>query len=817
MKRIIFAIALLAALPFATRAQDVHGKVLDDSTRQALPFVYIHLEGTYQDCYTDENGAFVLRNVSDTHLLIASMLGYETQNMWLRMPADTSVTILLHPSVHVNSEVIIQSTRVDENAATAHTEVTKEDIAAQNAGQDLPYLLNNLPSVVTTSDAGTGVGYTGLRIRGSDASRVNVTINGIPVNDAESMGTYWVDIPDLASSIENIQVQRGAGTSTNGAGAFGGSLNIQTDQGSNSPFGEMIVSGGSFNTRRITAKAGTGLLNDKWSFETRLSKINSEGYIDRGTSDLSSWYFSGTYHGKKLLVKAITFSGREKTYQAWYGVPQDSLKTNRTFNMAGMYFDSTGAVKYYDNETDNYQQDYYQLHFAYHANPHWNLNWALHATKGKGYYEEFWQGDDLVNYGLDTVSHPSDIVRRLWLDNWFYGATFGAKYNSLENYSLTIGGAWNNYEGYHYNELISGTDLPSGFVMPYRYSNEYAHKSDGNVFIKYNTFFMNDKLNLYVDMQIRNISYSFVGVDTNGAPLPQSASLSFMNPKAGLSYQANAHHQFYYSLCTASKEPDRNDFVYTTLRSRPLAEKMYDGELGWRYTSQKFGANINLYDMMYRNQLVLTGKVNDVGEYTRQNVPESYRRGVEIILGYNLCKNFNVSGNATLSQNKIKNFHEFIDNYDTGTQIDSLHTLPDIAFSPSVIGALQMTYSYKSFSASLQGKYVGKQYLDNTQNDSRALDPYFNLNLNLSWTAIKQDYEHPKCCDELKFSLLVNNLTNAMYSSNGYTYGWIEGGTYALNNYYYPQAGINFLGMITMKFGPQPTKPASYPVSVVPQ
>lgn len=815
MKRLLFALAAGIVLPAAAFAQDtttVTGTITD-LNNHPLPYAIVHVDGTYTAAQSDMNGNFVLHNVSANYCLTAQLIGYEMQRRCFSLPSDKHVTLTMTQAAYVKNEVIVTSTRAGENSGIAYTDVSRSDIEQQNFGQDLPYLLSLQPSVVTTSDAGTGIGYTGIRIRGSDNTRVNVTINGIPVNDAESQGTYWVDIPDIASSTQNIQVQRGVGTSTNGAGAFGGSVNVLTDDERLQPYAALTTTGGSFNTYRISAKAGTGLLNNHWSFNTRLSKTSSDGYIDRGSSDLSSWYFSGGYSGKKLSVKAITFSGREKTYQCWYGVPQDSLATHRTYNPAGEYYDASGNVHYYDNETDNYQQDYYQLHFLYRANDRWNFNAALHATKGKGYYEEYRPGELLSDYGLDTGAATGDLVRRLWLDNWFYGVTYGATYDSHKRVQLVIGGAANNYEGQHYDEVIWGTNLPAGTEPVHRYDNDYAHKFDFNIFSRLN-YQLSEKLNAAIDLQYRRVDYGFNGLDTMGNVLPQSVALNFFNPKAALTLRTGDRSFAYASFAVGNKEPNRDDFKNSSVNSRPKQETLYDGEAGWKFRSEKFAAEANVYYMYYRNQLVLTGRVNDVGAYTRENVDQSFRRGIELAAGWQIIKPLNFSANVTLSQNKIMNFHEFIDDYDNGGQVENVYNSPDIAFSPAMTGAGVLTWKSAGFLASFTGKYVGKQYLDNTMNETRKIDPYFVCNLQLAYTVIPPEKYYSTrgpAFDELTFSVQVNNLFNTMYVSNGYTYGYYYGGQYNLYNYYYPQAGTNFMGMLSMKFGSHRVKRLTVP------
>ncbi len=786
----------MPAISFAQN--DFSGKVTDGTTGEPLPGCIVTLVGTFTGTVADLNGNFILKNVDPNSCFVFHAAGFHIDTACAAGVMPLNLTIILQRDSFLLEEIIVNAIRANENSALAYTTLSKKDLEKNNFGQDLPYLLDQTPSVVTSSDAGTGFGYTGIRIRGSDNTRVNVTINGIPVNDAESQGTYWVDLPDVVSSIDNIQIQRGAGTSTNGAGAFGGSINLQTDGVQPKPYGEIMSSGGSFNTFRTTMKAGTGLMENGFAFDTRLSRINSEGFIDRGASDLSSWYLSAAWFGKNVAVKAIAFSGQEKTYQCWYGIPEDSIKTgNRTFNPAGMYTDLNGKIQYYDNETDNYKQDYYQLHFLFHGNDHWNFNAALHATRGLGYYEEFRQGDDLFNYGLDT-SIATDLVRRLWLDNWFYGITYGAQYDNHKKTTLVIGGATNNYEGQHYDQLIWSQFLPLGTPSVYQYNQNYAHKFDANLFARMN-YQATQKLNVFIDLQIRNVSYHFTGLDTSGFTSPQDASLNFFNPKAGFTFRPNEKNTLYYSFSSANKEPNRDDYVNSTINSRPSAESLYDNELGWKYGKNRMQFATNFYYMYYQNQLVLTGKVNDVGSYTRVNVPKSYRAGIEFETNINLLHtekhSIVISENFTYSVNKIKTYLEYLDDYDNGGQVVNIYNNTDIAFSPSIIESTSLTYiCKKGFSASLTNKIVGKQFLDNTSHNSRILDSYSVAGLRLSYSF------KPKTFKEITVAALVNNLFDQKYSSNGYTYGYIYGGETGYYNNYFPQAGINFLGMVTLKF-----------------
>ncbi len=804
--------ALIAALilpVFALAQPHEIGGTVRDTTGAPMAFALVTVDGTYLHTQTSDDGTYKLTVNTLPYCVRVHVLGY-TDALICNSNAETNTVIVMHSSSFVRDEVVVSSTRVDDKSGTAFTNVNKSEIEAQNFGQDLPYILGTQTSVVTTSDAGNGMGYTGLRIRGSDANRINVTINGIPVNDAESQGTFWVDIPDIASSTDNIQIQRGVGTSTNGAGAFGGSLNLQTETVHANPYSELLLSGGSFNSWRATAKAGTGIINNRWSFDVRMSQLGSDGFIDRGASDLRSWYLSGGYYGEKLTVKAITFSGRERTYQCWNGVPQDSIKAgNYTYNPAGMYIDSAGKEAFYKDQVDNYGQDYYQLHFTYQSNPNWFFNWSLFATKGKGYYEEYRQWDDLANYGVnDSAGSVNDVVRRRWLNNWYYGATFAARYNSGKGTQVTFGGASANYNGKHYGELIWATGIPAGYAYGGNYYRDSAQKMDNNGYIKVNQS-IGKKINVFADVQVRAVNYSFTGFDSTGSQLPQDVSFAFVNPKAGIFYSLNDRHVAYASFGMGNKEPNRDDFTNSSPESRPKHEQLSDLEAGWKVASTAAAIEVNFYYMMYKDQLVLTGKVNNVGAYTRENVASSFRRGVEVTVGYNITKQFNFSGNVTLSQNKIEQFDEYVDDYDNGGQLHNIYKNTDIAFSPSVISAGIISWKHKKgFGASLAGKYIGVQYLDNTQQSSRQIDPYFTLNFGASWSPIKYSQPAPNekrkqsMMSELTFGLQVNNLLNTMYSANGYTFGYVYGGMNRYN-YYYPQAGVNVMGMVVMKFGKQ--------------
>jgi len=717
-------------------------------------------------------------------------------------------------------EVILNGTRINKNSPLAYTDVTGKELQKQNLGQDLPILLNFTPSVVTTSDAGGGVGYTGIRVRGSDATRTNITINGIPYNDSESQGTFWVNMPDFASSVSSIQIQRGVGTSTNGAGAFGATVNIQTNQKNEKPYLELNNTVGSFRTVKNTLMLGTGLLAGKFTLDARLSNVTSNGFIDRANSNLKSFFVSGAYYGKRAIIRANVFSGKEQTYQAWYGVPEARLRGD----IAGMkayasrnYLSSADSSNLfqsnsrtynpytYDNQTDNYQQDHYQLFYSYNLGKGWNAQTAVHYTYGRGYYEEFRPQDKVATYtnspiiiGNQSITNM-DLIRRRWLDNDFFGGIYSVNYKR-EKLEVILGGGWNRYLGRHFGEVVWAQYAPA-LPARSRYYKNNSDKKDLNMYAKIYLPIITDKLTGFVDIQWRNVYYDFEGqqIDALGTrPLQQNTTLNFFNPKAGLTYEVNKNLLFYGSLSVGNKEPNRDDFVNTSKNSRLKAERMYDVEIGGRLTGNlgegKWNVNVNGYYMLYENQLIPTGKVNDVGAYTRTNVKNSYRQGVEVEASLQPNAQLQWNVNFTLSQNKIRNFNEFTDDYDNGGQKEVAFPKTDIALSPNVIAGSQLAYSpIAGFTIAWLSKYVGKQYLDNTSNDTRKLDAFATQDLRLAYTYEMQ-------ASTLTITCLLNNVLNAKYESNGYTYGYWSGGERVTENFYYPQAGRNFLLAVGVKF-----------------
>jgi len=791
VKKLYSLAAMAMLLPLFGLAQfKISGKVTDQANNQPLAGASIKV-GTIS-VQTNAGGDFTAEGLSaGTYSLKISFLGFRTYTSSFNLNEDKVFNVQLQPSRMIADEVIVKATRAGDNTPTTFRNVGAEELQKNNLGQDLPYLLNQTPSVVVSSDAGNGVGYTGIRIRGSDPTRVNVTINGIPYNDPESQGTFWVNMPDFASSVDNIQIQRGVGTSTNGAGAFGGSLNVQTTTLRDSAYAELNNSAGSFSTMKNTVLVGTGLINGKFSFDGRLSKVSSDGYIDRGASNLKSYFLSGSYYGKSDLLRVNVFSGTEKTYQAWNGVPEELLKTNRTYNA----FD-------YKDQTDNYTQDHYQLLYTHTFSEKLTANAALHYTYGRGYFEELKDGASLESYGLSPVSigdstiEETNLVRRRWLRNDFYGLTYSLNYIPTNKLNFTLGGAYNEYDGDHFGEVI-WAEYASNSRNDYRYYSGNGFKTDFNIYGRGN--YQLGRLNLYADLQYRRVSYTISGTDKNRTELDQDDEHNFFNPKAGVSFNLDQRNKFYASFAVANKEPNRDDYVNSTPATRPLSENLKDIEAGYALTGRSYRLGVNAYGMFYKDQLILTGKVTDVGEPIRQNVGKSYRAGIELDGGLSISRVLSWAATATWSANRIKDFTEVIyiydDNYNVTGQVENKYTDTKIAFSPAFIGSSEFSYRpLKNIEAAFLTKYVGSQYLDNTADDSRKLNSFFvndlRLRFNTSFKGVRN----------VGITLLVNNLFDELYENNGYTYSGIYSTGLATSNFYFPQAGRNFLVSLNVKF-----------------
>jgi len=813
--------ALTAALLLSSSAVaqfQISGKVQNDYGEN-LVGATVSIKGENTGAITQTDGDYVIKNLkSGTYEVRASFFGYETMSKIIDLDKNKELNFSLNSTFFMQEGIDVRAVRADKKTPTTYSNLSAEEIEKQNYGQDIPYLLDAMPSTVVTSDGGSGVGYTSFRIRGVDPTRTNITVDGIPMNDGESQTVFWVNMPDFASSVESMQVQRGVGTSSNGSGAFGASINIATNKLAQKPYAVIDNSGGSFNTLRNSVNVGTGMLNNKFTVDARLSRIKSDGYLDRASVDMKSYFLSGAYHGKKSTVRLNISSGLQSTYQAWYGTPESRIKNDEQ----GMidYADRNGLspaelenllnsgrtynAYTYDNETDNYQQDHYQFHYAYQFNRKWNMKAAAHYTKGRGYYENFRANDKFSTYGFDPITvegvviNRMDMIRQKWLDNHFGGGVFNFNYNSLKGLELTFGGGLNKYVGDHFGNIIWAEYMPNNSKEDKYYDNR-ATKYDGNMYLKAN--YQWKKFTFFGDVQYRHIDYAFLGVnDVNGTiqEVDQRVFYNFFNPKAGLSYRFDEKNSVYASYAIANREPVRKDFTEKTTENRPSHEVLYNLEAGYRLTHKKAFLNANIYHMLYDNQLVLTGEINDVGGYTRTNVKDSYRLGLELEGGYQLNKKLGITANLALSENKIKNFVEYVDSYDaswtTIPQTVIEYGTTDLAFSPSIITGLALNYApVQGLRISLMNKHVGKQFLDNTSDDSRALDAYFVSHLDLSYSFKALGFE------EITVGGRINNLFNEMYENNGYTFSYLVGGDRTQENFYYPQAGRNFMVRLLLK------------------
>ncbi|HEX8461303.1 MAG TPA: carboxypeptidase regulatory-like domain-containing protein, partial [Segetibacter sp.] len=796
-------IALLFVLT-ASAQYTIKGHVFQQQTNEPIEAATVTLENNganVSTTATGKNGNFEFSGLKKRGIYQVIIEHVSMQKKTFDVDVTNAVTnaeIALVNNAYFLEPLEVKSLRASDRAPFAKTNLSKVEIAKSNQGQDLPFLLNQTPSVVVNSDAGNSIGYTGIRIRGSDASRINVTINGIPYNDPESQGSFFVDLPDIASSVNSIQIQRGVGTSSNGAGAFGASLNLSTNEFNEKAYGEINNSFGSFNSWKNTVKAGTGLIDGHFTVDARVSRISSDGFIDRAQTNLKSLYLSTAYVSKKSSVRFNFFTGLEKTYQAWNGVPESLLATNRTYNSVGT--EKPGAP--YNNETDNYQQDHYQLFFNHSFNNYLSFNTGLFLINGKGYYEQYkgvaaeraagsTSGTKFSTYGLpnavigrDTIKN-TDLVRQLWLDNHYYGQIFSLQYRKNKN-TVTVGGGWNRYEGKHYGEVIwSQLYIPKN----YRWYDLDALKTDEHIYAKWQHS-ISTKIDVYTDVQYRRVGYTMNGFRDNPTVFVKR-DFNFVNPKAGISYANNGWNSF-ISYALANKEPNRDDFE-AGITTQPKHETLHDFEAAVEKRIRNFSIGATGYYMLYKNQLILTGVINDVGAYTRVNVPNSYRLGIELQAKANLASWINAGANLTLSKNKIKHSEEYLDDYDNGGQVLITHNNADISFSPSKIGAYTINLlPIKNAEISLLGKYVGRQFMDNTQDVARSLIPYFVQDVRVTYT-IKN-----KLFKEWNIIASVYNVLNKKYEPNGYTYSYLYGGKTTTENFYFPMAGTNFMAGINI-------------------
>ena len=731
---------------------------------------------------------------------------------------DTATTARNHDSLKLFLQPVeVRALRAGEKAPFTKTDIGKAQIEQTNIGQDLPFLLNQTPSVVINSDAGNGVGYTAIYIRGTDDSRINMTLNGIPYNDAEEQAIYFVDLPDFASSVNSIQIQRGVGTSSNGAGAFGATINFSTNEFNDKPYGEFNNSFGSFNTWKNTVKAGSGLIDGHFTVDMRLSRISSDGYIDRASSDLKSFYFSAAWYGKNSSLRFNILQGNEKTYQAWNGIPlakwegnQTALEQHYQDNVGSLYFNQQDSLNLfrssnktynyftYKNQTDNYWQNHYQLFFNHQWSDAFTFNTAVFLTRGYGYYEEYHDQGDSANakytaYGLqpyvvgtDTFQ-STDLIRQRWLDNYFYGSVLSLQYKK-NNTQLIVGGGWDRYDGKHYGYVTWAAN--GGFPDDYRYYYEPAIKIDYNVYAKLQQQ-LGERWTGFADLQYRHLDYELDGFDDNPSILVHP-KYNFVNPKAGITY---SHYDWlaYLSYSLAGHEPNRDDFE-AGLNDQPKPEMLHDFELGLQRKGLHYSWGVTTYYMLYHDQLVLTGKINDVGDYTRDNIPRSYRLGIELQGSLHPAPWFSADGNLSLSRNKVFNYVEFDDDYDNGGQVSHAYKTTDIAFSPAVVSAVTPNFMpIKHLTLSLPAKYVSKEYLDNAQQETRKLNGYYVQQFRAIYTI------PGKVARETNIIFQLNNVFDKRYTPNGYTYSYVYGGQLVTENFVFPMAGTNFMLAVNIK------------------
>jgi iron complex outermembrane receptor protein len=814
MKNLLFILVFtIVSTVVAVGQFRVDGKVLT-ADGDVLSGARVHFDG--KTLASDSDGNFVFEDVSaGKHQLQVSFVGYESYSKDLVIKSNFNTEIMLQETSIMTGEITVAAVRANRNDPVAFSEVSREEIEKNNFGQDIPYLLNMTPGLVVGSDAGGGVGYTSMRLRGSDLTRINVTVNGIPLNDAESQGVYWVNMPDFASSVDNVQVQRGVGTSTNGAASFGGSINFSTLSKPDKSHVVVDNSYGSFNTMRNSVQVQSGLLKDHFAFDVRLSKIASDGFIDRGASDLKSFYLSGGYFTDKTTLRFVTFSGAEKTYQAWNGVPKVKLE-NDLDGMAKLIENDGWSVEesenlyssnartfnryLYKNQTDNYQQHHYQIHFSQRFSPRFVFNTALHYTRGKGYYESYKYDQKFTKYDFpfesvvvdgETITR-TDLIAQKWLDNGFYGVTGSGIYKSGP-ITLVVGGAYNRYDGDHYGNVIwSALDL--GLAENHQWYFNDGRKTDLNYFAK-TTVDVTDKISIYGDVQARHISYEISGLHDDLTNLSRSTKFNFINPKFGLNYSIKPGSRVYASVAKANKEPSRSDFRDADADNTPTTEKLIDWEAGVEWTERNWAVQLNGFYMDYEDQLVLTGKINNVGAPIMMNVPKSYRMGIEFSAQAQIIPEIKWGGNVVLSENKIMNFVEYVDDWDTYLQQATYLGTTDIAFSPKLTIASRLEIQpITNLTTSINSRYVGKQFIDNTSNSARRLDDYL-----VNDFIVRYSIQTKKGL-VIELGAQVNNLLDENYIANAWVYSYIYGNDRDVLDGYYPQAGRHYMGQVVLKF-----------------
>jgi iron complex outermembrane recepter protein len=829
MKKIFFLSAAFCYCLIAAAQSKITIRVVSNSL-EPIGFALVKIQETNQSDFTSDNGYISFSNISNDEINVEiSALGYQPKieklNLKERLTNTNFITIKLTVKYNLIQEVQIQASRVSEKSGVAFQNLNSKYIKSNNIGTDIPTLLNNQTSIVSTTDNGTGVGYSYMRIRGTDAQRTNVTINGIPFNDAESQGVYFVNMPDLLSSVGSIQIQRGVGSVSNGSAAFGASINMQTEGLNENPYAEVALGGGSYNFNKQTVKIGTGLINHKVSADLRLSHIGTDGYINNSKSNLSSYYGALGYYGKYTNIKFITFSGTEKTSLSYNGIPEAALKKNKTqldAFYANNYFsyptreDSINLFdadrRYnsilYENEDDNYKQSHYQLHYAFQKNK-WHANVSGHYTKGAGYYEQYKFDQKFKKYGLPNAINPSDssiikssdIIRQKHLDNDFIGAIASLRYQLNNQINFTLGGSYNTYSGLHFGKVLWSKSATQTANFPFEYYRNKANKTEAASYLKVN-YQAIKHLNIGAEIQIRKVQHSMKGLADDQSTKDTSLNVNytpFINPRLSVSYDITPALNAYAFYGRALKEPNRDDFKSAPAKSQPKVEELNNVECGLRYTSNFISANINYYYMLYKNQLVLTGLLNDVGDQYRTNVSNSYRQGLELELNSNINKFVSIGANATFSENKITNYTDVIPDFWTGDLISEKLSSTNISYSPNLIAGLNITSRpLKNLDVVFNAKHVGRQYLDNTGNINKSIKPYTTGDLRIAYSYSRQWLK------QATIYFQVNNLWNTQYVSNGYTVNYYLDKTNDskkyIDNYYLVQAPIHFIMGTTITF-----------------
>ncbi|WP_299063482.1 TonB-dependent receptor [uncultured Polaribacter sp.] len=783
MKKITLFLFLFASILVNAQQFTLSGKVVDENN-ESLPGATILVKKSNKGTSSDLNGEFKLQLIKGEYLVEVRFIGYKTSIQKVNIiDKDVTLNFVLRSNENVLEEVLVSAVRVNADVPVTFSNLSKKEIAKRNLGQDIPILMNYLPNVVSSSDAGAGIGYTYMNVRGSNSERINVTVNGIPYNDAESQGTFWVNLGDFASSTENLQLQRGVGTSTNGSGAFGASLNILTDANSEEAFGEISNSFGSFNTRKHTVKFSTGKLNEHIEISGRLSNISTDGYIDRAFVDLKSYYLQGSYTDENTLIKAISFGGKEQTYQAWFGLTADQLATDRRQNPYT-----------YDNETDNYEQNHYQLHWNEKITDNWSTNLALNYTKGSGYFEQFKDEEDAADFN-NLIEDGSDVIVRRWLDNDFFVVNYNTNYKT-EELNLITGISYSNYTGDHFGEVIWGENLaPNTNIRDHYYFSD-ATKTDFSIFTKAN-FKIDEKLSGYIDLQGRFVTYQTKGITNDIIPIDVDANFNFFNPKFGLTYKINSENRLYTSFAVANREPNRNDFE----NGVDTPENLNDFEFGWRLDKENVKLNTNMYFMDYKNQLVLTGDIDDVGQAVRATSGSSYRLGLEIDADIRFGNQFSIRPNIAFSTNKNRDFFIKRDGNENPVSLGST----DLSFSPDVVIGNIFTYMpVENFQFSFLSKYVGQQFMSNFSSaisDNDVLDSFFTSDINIVY-----EIQPKSIFKSITFTALINNIFDVEYVDRGYYFtfddNWSQPNvtTTVDGAGFYPQATRNFLLGATLRF-----------------